>query len=101
MLSGRMQPTDGSILFQGQNITGLPAHRISRMGVSRSFQINNIFSEMTVRENVEVALSAYHGHSRRWANIATRNKPIQKDAASILERLSLSDFAHRRAGVIS
>src|SRR3546814_17072587 len=64
MLSGRMQPTDGSILFQGQNITGLPAHRISRMGISRSFQINNIFSEMTVRENVEVALTADHGDSR-------------------------------------
>ena len=101
MLSGRMQPTDGSIMLDGTDITGLPPQRISRMGVSRSFQINNIFGEMTVRENVEVALSAYHGHSRRWSNIASRNKPIQQEADSILERLSLTDLAHRRAGVIS
>src|SRR3546814_13629733 len=99
MLSGRMQPTDGSILFQGQNITGLPAHRISRMGISRSFQINNIFSEMTVRENVEVALTAYHGDSRRWINIASRNTPIQREAGALLERLPLPELAAIRAGV--
>src|SRR5690606_29507740 len=57
MLSGRMTPTSGKILFEGQDITGLPPHRISRMGVSRSFQINNIFNEMTVREIIEVALT--------------------------------------------
>ncbi|HEY9572469.1 MAG TPA: ABC transporter ATP-binding protein [Pusillimonas sp.] len=101
MLSGRMQPTDGSILFQGQNITGLPAHRISRMGISRSFQINNIFSEMTVREDVEVALTAYHGDSRRWINIASRNTPIQREADALLERLSLTELAATRAGFIS
>lgn len=101
MLSGRMVPTEGTIMLQGTDITGLPAHRISRMGVSRSFQINNIFNEMTVRENVEVALTAYHRDSRRWHNIASRNKPIQQEADAMLERLSLSDLASRRAGVIS
>ncbi len=101
MLSGRMTPTSGKILFEGQDITGLPPHRISRMGVSRSFQINNIFNEMTVRENIEVALTAYHGDSRRWSNIASRNRPIQQEAGTLLERLSLTDLALRRAGVIS
>ncbi len=101
MLSGRMTPTSGKIMFESQDITGLPPHRISRMGVSRSFQINNIFNEMTVRENVEVALTAYHGDSRRWSNIASRNRPIQQEADTLLERLSLTDLALRRAGVIS
>ncbi|MDS1140841.1 ABC transporter ATP-binding protein [Pusillimonas sp. SM2304] len=101
MLSGRMAPTEGAIILEGKDITGQPPHRISRMGVSRSFQINNIFNEMTVRENVEVALTAYHRDSRRWANIASRNTPIQQEADAILERLSLSDLASRRAGVIS
>ncbi|MGB3289248.1 MAG: ABC transporter ATP-binding protein [Burkholderiaceae bacterium] len=101
MLSGRMHPTAGTIVFKGSDITGLPAHRISRMGVSRSFQINNIFGEMTVRENVEVALTAYHGDSRRWMNIASRNKPIQQEADALLERLSLTDIAGKRAGFIS
>lgn len=101
MLSGRMMPTSGQIVFEGQDITGLPPHRISRMGVSRSFQINNIFNEMSVRENIEVALTAYHGDSRRWSNIASRNRPIQQEADALLERLSLTDLALRRAGVIS
>ncbi|MFW7340118.1 ABC transporter ATP-binding protein [Pollutimonas sp. H1-120] len=101
MLSGRMHPTAGTIVFQGTDITGLPAHRISRMGVSRSFQINNIFNEMSVRENVEVALTAYHGDSRRWVNIASRNKPIQQEADTLLERLSLTGIATKRAGFIS
>jgi len=101
MLSGRMHPTSGTIVFQGTDITGLPAHRISRMGVSRSFQINNIFNEMSVRENVEVALTAYHGDSRRWMNIASRNKPIQQEADALLERLSLTEIAAKRAGFIS
>ena len=101
MLSGRMIPTSGKIMFEGRDITGLPPHRISRMGVSRSFQINNIFNEMSVRENVEVALTAYHGDSRRWSNIASRNRPIQEEANTLLERLSLTDLALRRAGVIS
>lgn len=101
MLSGRMHPTTGTIVFQGADITGLPAHRISRMGVSRSFQINNIFNEMSVRENVEVALTAYHGDSRRWVNIASRNKPIQQEADALLERLSLTEIATKRAGFIS
>ncbi len=101
MLSGRMAPSEGKILFEGQDITGLPPHRISRMGVSRSFQINNIFNEMSVRENIEVALTAYHGDSRRWSNIASRNRPIHDEADALLERLSLTDLARRRAGVIS
>ena len=86
MVSGRMQPTEGTIMLDGKDITGLPPHKISRLGVSRSFQINNIFPEMTVQENVEVVLSAYHGHSRKLFNIASRNTEIQNEAVEFLKR---------------
>jgi branched-chain amino acid transport system ATP-binding protein len=101
MLSGRMAPSRGRIEFEGRDITGLPPHRISRLGVSRSFQINNIFTEMSVRENVEVALTAYHNDSRRWTNIASRNRPIQKEADVLLDRLSLAPLGEQRAGTVS
>lgn len=101
MVSGRMLPSEGKIILDNKDITGLPPHKISRLGVSRSFQINNIFPEMTVQENVEVVLSAYHGHSRRLFNIASRNTPVQKEARELLERLSILDLAGRRAEVIS
>ncbi|HLR13206.1 MAG TPA: ABC transporter ATP-binding protein [Burkholderiaceae bacterium] len=101
MLSGRMLPTSGRIVFEGQDITGMPAHKISRLGVSRSFQINNIFTEMSVRENVEVAITALRQDSRKWFNIASRNRAVQDRADELLEQLSLSHLAHQRAGVIS
>ena len=101
LLSGRMHPTSGTIMFEGQNITGMPPHRISRLGISRSFQINNIFEEMTVRENVEVAVTALRGDGRRWANLASRNVAVQDEADELLSRLSLSALSDQRAGVIS
>ena len=101
LLSGRMQPTTGRITYEGRNITGMSPHEISRLGISRSFQINNIFEEMTVRENVEVAVTALRGEGKRWNNLASRNKSVQADADALLDRLSLSDLAGRRAGVIS
>lgn len=101
LLSGRMQPSSGQILYEGRDITGMPPHQISRLGVSRSFQINNIFEEMTVRENVEVAVTALRKEGRKWHNLASRNASVQADADALLRRLSLSDLAHQRAGVIS
>lgn len=101
MLSGRMVPTDGQILFEGADITGLPPHRISRLGISRSFQINNIFTEMSVRENVEVAITALRGDSRKLGNIASRNRAVQSEADTLLEKLSIQHLANQRAGVIS
>jgi branched-chain amino acid transport system ATP-binding protein len=101
MVSGRMQPTEGSVELNGHDITGLKPHKISRMGVSRSFQINNIFPEMTVRQNVEVALSAFHGYSRKLFNIASGNRKVQAEADELLNRLSIGDLSNQRAGIIS
>lgn len=101
MLSGRMPPSSGTIRFKNQDITGLPPHQISRLGISRSFQINNIFTEMTVRENVEVAISALQGDSRKWFNIATKNHSVQQQADALLEQLGLTHLTHHRAGIIS
>ncbi|WP_404414389.1 ABC transporter ATP-binding protein [Vreelandella aquamarina] len=101
MVSGRMMPTEGRITLDGTDITGLAPHKISRMGVSRSFQINNIFPEMTVRENVEVVLTAYHRHSRRLFNIAARNTAVQKEAMVYLERLGIDGLYNQLAQVIS
>lgn len=101
MVSGRMLPTEGKILLEGKDITGLPPHKISRLGVSRSFQINNIFPEMTVQENVEVVLTAYHGHSRKLFNIASRNTGIQEEAVELLARLGIDTLKSQRAEIIS
>ncbi len=54
---GFYKPDEGRILFKGKNITGLSSHKLTGLGISRTFQITNIFSQMSVYENVQVA---YH-----------------------------------------
>lgn len=101
MISGRMTPTSGSIHYDGDEITGLPPHRISRLGISRSFQITNIFQELTVRQNVEVALTAFHGKALAMLRLASRDREIIDEAHALLERLGLEALAEQRAGVLS
>lgn len=101
MISGRMTPTSGSIHYDGDEITGLPPHRISRLGISRSFQITNIFQELTVRQNVEVALTAFHGKALAMLRLASRDREIIDEAYALLERLGLEALAEQRAGVLS
>lgn len=58
MLTGLIQADEGQILFEGQNINGLPIHKRARLGIARSFQILSVFHELTVFENVRVAVQA-------------------------------------------
>ncbi|MDT1061683.1 ABC transporter ATP-binding protein [Paracoccus sp. CPCC 101403] len=60
-IAGFQRPTSGEVIFQGQRISGLPPHKVARMGVVRTFQETTIFRSMTVRENVIVA---HHLRSR-------------------------------------
>ncbi|MBW7923487.1 MAG: ABC transporter ATP-binding protein [Burkholderiaceae bacterium] len=101
LLSGRMQPSAGSVVFGGRDVTGLPPHRISRLGISRSFQITNIFPELTARENVEVALTALHGKALRLFSRAAGDRALHGEARALLERLGLGSLAEARAGTLS
>ena len=58
MISGVLQPTRGNIIFNGQDITHLPVHRIAHLGIGRSFQITNIFSTLPVLENIRLSAQA-------------------------------------------
>ena len=92
--------------FAGSTSTSLPTvafgpHRISRLGISRSFQITNIFQELSVRQNVEVALTAFHGKALAMLRLASRDREIIDEAYGLLERLGLEALAEQRAGVLS
>src|SRR3989304_1065846 len=62
LITGRFPPTKGQIFFQGKDITGLSPHLISQMGLSRSFQISNVFFDLTVTENIRLASQSRLGH---------------------------------------
>lgn len=81
MISGAFAPSAGNIRLNGQDSAGKPAHKLSRMGVARTFQLVRLLPELSVIENV-IAGAAF-GHKRRWGESA------QDHARSLLERVGL------------
>ena len=61
-LSGEMQPDEGRILFEGQDITAFPVDQRARLGLARSYQITSIFPNFTALENVAMAVPSTQGH---------------------------------------
>lgn len=67
LISGAIKPLAGKVLFNGQDVTGLPPHQLLKAGLSRSFQITNLFFELSVRENLRLAAQFLEGGSRPMA----------------------------------
>ncbi len=65
-LAGEISPEKGQIFFNGCDITHLPTHRRSALGLARSFQITSLFLDFTVLDNVALAVQAHAGHSFRF-----------------------------------
>ncbi|MGM0561858.1 MAG: ATP-binding cassette domain-containing protein [Pseudomonadota bacterium] len=68
MLCGSLKPTEGTILFQGTDITRLPLHKIARLGISRKFQVPSVFDELTVEDNLDLASKAHGSAAERRVN---------------------------------
>jgi branched-chain amino acid transport system ATP-binding protein len=88
LISGEMPPSGGSIWFDGREITGLPQHRIARLGITKSYQITNVFPHLTVLENVRVATQGWRRALNFWASAAALREARER-AASILEDIGL------------
>ena len=97
-VSGKFRPTRGKVLFDGRDITGLPAHKLVPLGLLRSFQITNIFPELTVIENVLVPLVLHTGKGYALFRNLRREKALYQRAEEILQKIGLADQAHRKAG---
>lgn len=104
-ISGMLEPTDGSILFDGRGIAGLPPHRIAELGIARTFQHVALFRKMTVLENV---MLGRHARSRsgflaaglRWPGMRKEEKSIREKAAEYLDFVGLSQCANLEAGTL-
>jgi branched-chain amino acid transport system ATP-binding protein len=99
-LTGVLRPTSGRILLNGENIAGLPANRISRKGVARSYQITNILPNATTLENVRIAAqSRRHG----WSMLTHYGAygDILAKAEAVLEAVGLRAKAYEPAANLS
>ena len=90
MLMGRTRPTSGEIIVDGVNTSRLPPHRISRLGVSLAFQITNIFSNLTVAENLRMAVQSRSGTLHPLRNAASQ-PDVEARIDEILGEIGLGD----------
>ncbi len=101
LITGRYPQTSGYVRLHGTDLSGLQPFQINRLGLSRSFQITNIFPKMTVFENVRCSLLWSMGFKYSFWNLVSRNRALNEGAEEILEQINLSARRDLPAGVLS
>ena len=101
MISGFFPPTTGAIMLAGENITQLPVSQRVARGMARTFQITEIFPEITVRENVRIAVEVAEGlRLKLWCGAGERAR-VERAVDAILEQSDLAAVAGRLVGELS
>ena len=101
LISGFFPPSAGEIVFDGKDITALPVYRRVETGMARTFQITEIFPELTVRENVRIAAEVAAGYRLRpWIG-RRRAAEIDQHVDEVLDLTGLADKAKRLVGELA
>jgi branched-chain amino acid transport system ATP-binding protein len=101
IISGMFKPSSGTILFKGEDISGKPPHTLNRLGLSRSFQITNVFQELSVFDNV---LSGVRSRNKLRYNFFKRpamNRAVTEKTEAILDRVGLTGVEGEPASSLS
>jgi len=89
LLSGTLPPTRGQVFFKGRDITHLPPYRMAHLGLGRSFQITNIFPNLTVLENIRLAAQAVGGDNFKLLSHFTRFRQYEEKAIQVIAQVGL------------
>lgn len=101
IISGKFKPSSGAILFQGQDISGKPPHVLNRLGLSRSFQITNVFQELSVFENILSGARSRHGLRYHFFKKPRQDRNICARVEAIVEKVGLTDVQDQPASSLS
>lgn len=101
LVSGRFAVTSGSITLNGKRIDGTAPHQLNRMGLSRSFQITQIFKGLSLYDNIYMAVMSRH--NRRWSlmRVGPIWQRIREETEQLLEHAQLTHLAKRQAGTLA
>lgn len=100
-LAGERQPDSGRIRFADNDITSVPMHTRSALGLARTFQITSLFLNLSVLDNVALAVQAHAGHSFRFWRSARSEMELREPARVALDRVGLSARTHLPASALS
>lgn len=101
LITGRYPVSAGSIKLHGRELTGLKPFAINRLGLTRSFQVTNIFPNMTVFENVRCGLLWSMGYRYSFWHQVARQKRLNERTEEVLEQIGLARRRHAIAGVLT
>jgi branched-chain amino acid transport system ATP-binding protein len=100
LISGALRPQAGAVLVEGVDYTGAPPQRLQAAGVARSFQITNLFFELSVAENLRLAAQILEPPRRSWLSIDS-SPTARTRVAELLERFTLADKAQYAVAALS
>jgi branched-chain amino acid transport system ATP-binding protein len=101
-IAGEHRPTKGRIFFEGGDVTSWPPSRLTKAGLSRTFQVARLFGSMSVRDNLVIAATARRGRQVTWWDtFAKYDATVLERVELALSRTSLSELAHQEASTLA
>ena len=101
LITGKYLPSSGNVYLHGQDVSSLKPYQINRMGLSRSFQITNIFAKMTVFENIRCGLLWSMGYKYSFWHLVNRQTKVTERAEEILHQINMAERRDELAGVLT
>jgi ABC-type branched-subunit amino acid transport system ATPase component len=100
LLTGVLRPTAGRILLDGKDITALEPHQRVRLGIARTFQINQLFADLTPAETLGLAVSERLGSGGDWWRLVGSKSGVVDETVGLIERFGLADVMDVRTAVL-
>jgi branched-chain amino acid transport system ATP-binding protein len=100
-IAGQLKPTSGHVYFRDVDITGVPPNEICQQGIGRAFQKNNLFRQLTMRENVRLALQAKRGGWYACLKPTRADAALLREADDILAQVRLTEGRDRLVANLS
>jgi len=100
LLTGVLAPTAGKIFLDGNEITGVSAHARVRLGIARTFQINQLFADLSPLETLGLAVSERLGSGHDWWRIVGSKSQIVEEVIALLEQFHLADVMNERTAIL-
>jgi branched-chain amino acid transport system ATP-binding protein len=101
LISGRIKPDGGKVFFRDEDITGLPAHKIVRKSIARSFQIANIYQNLTVYRNIRIPILSMKSRSRIFFRPIESFGEENREALEVVRKLGLEEVKDLMADLLS
>ncbi len=101
VISGKYKPSGGQVTFKGKDVSGKQPHLLTRMGMGRSFQISNVFQELSVFDNINAGVRCCHGLRYNFFKRVAKAKEISGKTLEILRLINLSTVKDKTASTLS